>query len=89
MSDAATAAPHTPGLLTRIAYGIGGAAGGIKNNGFDYVLLLFYSQVLGLSAVMVAAALWIALIFDAVSDPVVGYWSDNLKSKYGSDPLNT
>ena len=83
MSDAATAAPHTPGLLTRIAYGIGGAAGGIKNNGFDYVLLLFYSQVLGLSAVMVAAALWIALIFDAVSDPVVGYWSDNLKSKYG------
>ncbi|MEL6415731.1 MAG: MFS transporter [Pseudomonadota bacterium] len=83
MSDTATAAPHTPGLLTRIAYGIGGAAGGIKNNGFDYVLLLFYSQVLGLSAVMVAAALWIALIFDAVSDPVVGYWSDNLKSKYG------
>ena len=83
MSDAATAAPHKPGLLTRIAYGVGGAAGGIKNNGFDYVLLLFYSQVLGLSAVWVAAALWIALIFDAVSDPVVGYWSDNLKSKYG------
>ncbi len=83
MSDAAIAAPHKPGLLTRIAYGVGGAAGGIKNNGFDYVLLLFYSQVLGLSAVWVAAALWIALIFDAVSDPVVGYWSDNLKSKYG------
>ncbi|MFN3214468.1 MAG: MFS transporter [Henriciella sp.] len=83
MSDAASAVPHKPGLLTRIAYGIGGAAGGIKNNGFDYVLLLFYSQVLGLSAVLVAAALWIALIFDAVSDPVVGYWSDNLKSKYG------
>jgi Na+/melibiose symporter-like transporter len=83
MSDAATAVPHKPGLLTRLAYGIGGAAGGIKNNGFDYVLLLFYSQVLGLSAVLVAAALWIALIFDAVSDPVVGYWSDNLKSKYG------
>ncbi len=83
MSDTATATPHSPGLLTRIAYGVGGAAGGIKNNGFDYVLLLFYSQVLGLSAVLVAAALWIALIFDAVSDPVVGYWSDNLQSKYG------
>lgn len=83
MSDMVTAQPQTPGLFTRIAYGVGGAAGGIKNNGFDYVLLLFYSQVLGLSAVLVAAALWIALIFDAVSDPVVGYWSDNLKSKYG------
>ena len=83
MTDAISAAPKTPGLLTRIAYGVGGAAGGIKNNGFDYVLLLFYSQVLGLSAVLVAAALWIALIFDAVSDPVVGYWSDNLKHKMG------
>lgn len=83
MSDTTDTMPQTPGLLTRIAYGVGGAAGGIKNNGFDYVLLLFYSQVLGLSAVLVAAALWIALIFDAVSDPVVGYWSDNLNSKYG------
>lgn len=83
MTETALPAHRKPGLLTRIAYGIGGAAGGIKNNGFDYVLLLFYSQVLGLSAVLVASALWIALVFDAVSDPVVGYWSDNLKSKYG------
>ena len=34
-------AHRKPGLLTRVAYGIGGAAGGIKNNGFEYVLLLF------------------------------------------------
>lgn len=81
--DSSGAALRKPGLLTRIAYGIGGAAGGIKNNGFDYVLLLFYSQVLGLSAVLVAAALWIALIFDAVSDPVIGYWSDNVRHRFG------
>lgn len=83
MSDAALAAPRKPGLLTRIAYGIGGAAGGIKNNGFEYVLLLFYSQVLGLPAVLVVLAMGIALVLDAVSDPVVGYWSDNWRSKYG------
>ena len=81
--DSSGAALRKPGLLTRLAYGIGGAAGGIKNNGFDYVLLLFYSQVLGLSAVLVAAALWIALIFDAVSDPVIGYWSDNVRHRFG------
>ena len=56
-----------PSLATRIAYGVGGAAGGIKNNGFEYVLLLFYSQIMGLSAVLVAAALWIALLIDAFS----------------------
>lgn len=72
-----------PSLLTRLSYGVGGAAGGIKNNGFDYVLLLFYSQVLGLPAVMVALALWIALVVDAVSDPMVGYWSDNLRTRWG------
>lgn len=76
-------AHRKPGLLTRIAYGIGGAAGGIKNNGFEYVLLLFYSQVLGLPAVLVVLAMGIALVLDAISDPVVGYWSDNWRSKYG------
>ena len=71
------------GHLTRMAFGVGGAAGGIKNNGFDYVLLLFYSQILGLPGWWVAGAIWIALIVDAVSDPVVGYWSDNLRSRFG------
>ena len=83
MAAVSRSAAQRPGLFTRLAYGVGGAAGGIKNNGFDYVLLLFYSQVLGLSAVLVAAAMWIALLFDAVSDPVVGYWSDNLRTKWG------
>jgi len=27
-----------PSLLTRIAYGIGGAASGVKNTGFEYCL---------------------------------------------------
>lgn len=83
MTNTASATEPKLGLFTRIAYGVGGAAGGIKNNGFDYVLLLFYSQILGLPGLWVAAAIWIALIVDAVSDPVVGYWSDNLRSKMG------
>ncbi len=83
MAEAVATTAQKLGIPTRIAYGIGGAAGGIKNNGFDYVLLLFYSQVLGLPGLWVAAAIWIALIVDAVSDPIVGYWSDNLRSKMG------
>lgn len=83
MTNTASATGPKPGLFTRMAYGVGGAAGGIKNNGFDYVLFLFYSQVLGLPGFWVVAAVWIALIVDAVSDPIVGYWSDNLRSKLG------
>ena len=78
--------PHAsvkPRWLTRIAFGLGGVAEGVKNNGFDYFLLLYYSQVLGVSAGLVAMALMIALVVDAVSDPVVGYWSDNLRTPIG------
>lgn len=67
----------------KIAYGFGSVAYGVKNNGFDYFLLLFYSQVIGLDARLVGLAITMALVFDAISDPVVGYWSDNLRSRFG------
>lgn len=56
---------------------------GVKDQGFSYFLLLFYSQVVGVDARLVGLALTIALVFDAVSDPVVGYWSDNFRSRWG------
>ena len=70
-------------LPTKLAYGFGAVAYGVKNNGFDYFLLLFYSQVMGVDAPLVGLALLIALLFDAFSDPVVGYLSDNTHSKWG------
>jgi len=45
--------------------------------------LLFYSQVIGLDARLVGVAILVALIIDAISDPIVGYWSDNLHSRWG------
>ncbi len=77
--------PETPklSLATKISYGIGSVAFGVKNNGFDYFLLIFYSQVIGLDPRLVGIAITTALIFDAMSDPVVGYWSDNLRSRWG------
>jgi Na+/melibiose symporter-like transporter len=87
MSDTAqpvlAAGTVKPGFLTRLAFGVGGAAEGIKNNGFDYVLLFFYSNILGVDASLVGMALLVALVVDAISDPVVGYWSDNLRTRFG------
>ncbi len=70
-------------LVTKIAYGFGAAAYGVKDNGFSYFLLIFYSQVIGLDARLVGLAAMIALIVDALSDPIVGYVSDNFRSKWG------
>lgn len=64
-------------------YGLGAAPYGIKDNGFSYFLLIFYSQVLGLSPVLTSLALTIAIAVDAVTDPLIGYVSDNWRSKWG------
>jgi len=67
----------------RFLYGIGAAAYGVKDNGFNYLLLLYYNQVLGLPASLAGLAIMIALAFDAISDPLVGTWSDNTTSRWG------
>jgi Na+/melibiose symporter-like transporter len=75
---------NTPlSIGTKAAYGFGSVAYGVNNGGFDYFLLLFYSQVIGLDSRLVGAAIIVALIIDAISDPIVGYWSDNLHSRWG------
>ena len=83
MAAAAAEHPDKPGLGTRIAYGFGAGAYGVKDGGFSYFLLLFYSQVIGVDARLVGLAITIALVIDAVADPIIGYWSDNLRSRWG------
>ncbi len=79
-----TAKPHnTADLSTKIFYGFGAVANGAKSNGFNYLLLFFYSQVIGLPPQWVSLGIFIALLFDAISDPVVGYVSDHLRSRWG------
>ena len=67
----------------KVAYGFGSVAFGVKSNGFDYFFLIFYSQIMGVSAYLVSLALMIALIVDALSDPLIGYLSDNTRSRWG------
>ena len=72
-----------PSLPVKLAYSLGQAA---QNGGFDAAvgfIFFYYSAVLGLSGSLVGAALAVSLAFDAVVDPVVGSWSDNIKSRLG------
>ncbi|MFP3942362.1 MAG: MFS transporter [Alphaproteobacteria bacterium] len=71
------------GTPTRLAYGFGAVAYGVKDNGFSYFLLLFFNQVMGLPAYKVTLAILIALCVDAISDPIVGNWSDRTHSRWG------
>ena len=70
-------------LNTMFTYGIGTIAIGIKNSLLGTFLLLYFNQVLGLPAVLVASALAVALVVDAISDPIVGIWSDRVRTRWG------
>ena len=70
-------------LFDRLAYGFGSVAYGVKDNGFNTLLLLYYNQVLGMPASQVGLALLIVLVIDAAVDPIIGYVSDNTRSRWG------
>ncbi|MFI5319598.1 MAG: MFS transporter [Myxococcota bacterium] len=68
---------------TRFAYGFGAIAFGVKDNGFKYLLLFYYDQVLGLPVLLAGLAIAIAFVVDSVWDPTVGYFSDHLRTRLG------
>lgn len=70
-------------LSTKIFYGFGSVAYGVKNNGFSYLLLFFYVQVVGLEAYIVGLGMFIVMACDAISDPIIGHLSDNWHSRWG------
>lgn len=67
----------------KLSYGVGQIAEGLKNTGFSVFVMFYYNQVLGLPGWLAGVALSIALVFDAVSDPVAGSLSDNWRSRLG------
>lgn len=76
----------SPGLLTvktKLAFGIGATGEAATNWIFSGITFFFYNQVLDLSGSLTGFAVLIAIIFDAVSDPIMGSISDRFKSKLG------
>jgi len=67
----------------KFAYGIGQMAEGLKNGAFGVFLFFYYVQVLGLSGTYAGLAVGIALMIDAITDPLAGSISDNWRSRLG------
>ena len=68
---------------TKLSFGVGQMAEGLKNTAFGVLVLFYYNQVLGVPGTLCGLALGIALIFDAITDPLAGSLSDNWKSPLG------
>ena len=83
MHDPAGMNPERVPLSIKLYYGVGAAAEGVKNTVFNVFLLFYYNQVLGLSGTMSGAAIFAALCVDAITDPLMGWVSDNFHSRWG------
>ena len=66
-----------------VAYGLG--TFGLTSTGLALAgfFLFFYVDVLGLTVAMAAIINVIYAIWDAVNDPIVGYLSDNTRTRWG------
>lgn len=68
-------------LINRVSYGTGHGLISAKNMLFHFFFLFYFANVLGLPEWQVMAATFIAIVIDAVSDPVMGQISDNTRSR--------
>ena len=69
--------------MLKLGYGVGQTSSGVKNATFAIFLFFYYNQVLGLSGSLAGMASLLALIIDAITDPMVGQLSDRHKSRWG------
>lgn len=80
---AETAAIPPIKLGTRLSYGAGAMANGIKGAAFSSYLMLYFNQVIGVPAAIVGTALACTLLVDAIVDPFLGRWADVTRSRWG------
>ncbi|MEM7218434.1 MAG: MFS transporter [Pseudomonadota bacterium] len=84
MSPAPSASPAAPlGLGQRLGYSAGTLALSVKDLAFTSFVLFYYVSVVGLSGSLAGLVLLLAMFWDAVTDPIVGALSDNLRSRWG------
>jgi GPH family glycoside/pentoside/hexuronide:cation symporter len=70
-------------LRAKIGYGIGEINGSLFWTAVAFFLLNYLTDSVGLAAGLAGTALLVGKIWDAVSDPLVGFLSDRTRSRWG------
>lgn len=70
-------------LSEKVGYAAGDVASNFYWRVFDVFLLIFYTDVFGLSAAAVGTMMLVTRIIDAFSDPLMGALADRTKTKNG------
>ncbi len=67
----------------KVLYGLGDLSNGLKSAALGSLVIFFYNQVLGLDPFLASLAILISLVFDSLSDFLVGSISDGTRHKWG------
>lgn len=70
-------------LKEKIGYGFGDAASSMFWKLFSMYLMFFYTDIFGISAVVVGTMFLVTRIWDAAFDPFVGILSDRTETRWG------
>ena len=70
-------------VKTKFSYATGELTDAIGYNGFYYFFLFFLTDIAGVDPGIAGTVSLIAILWDACTDPVMGFITDNFTSKYG------
>jgi len=68
-------------FLQKVGYGAGNFTTGVSNQVLGTYLVFYCTAILGIPGKLVGLAVSISIVWDAVTDPIMGYLSDITRSK--------
>jgi len=71
-------------LGTKFKYGLADLGFALITSAMQFFLLFYYTDVAGIDPALAGLALMVGkLTWDAINDPLFGYWSDRTRSRFG------
>ncbi|WP_206485955.1 MFS transporter [Thalassotalea sp. G2M2-11] len=78
-----TTTTNRPDFKEKVGYGLGDFASSMYWKIFSVYLMVFYTDVFGISAAAVGTMFLVTRIWDTVNDPIMGVLSDRAESRWG------
>jgi GPH family glycoside/pentoside/hexuronide:cation symporter len=69
--------------LTKLAYGVGDIGFSLTDTTLGVLFLIFLLDVVGLEPAKAALAIFIGKSWDYINDPIVGYFADRVRTRWG------
>ncbi|MEM7079202.1 MAG: MFS transporter [Pseudomonadota bacterium] len=70
-------------LSSKLSFGAGAIGEAVYLGLFNTFITIFYNQAIGLSNTLIGVAIMLAMIGDAITDPLIGILSDRFRSPHG------